>query len=43
MNSNDQYYEFYERVAILMDGNPGMTELQAKEKAKEELLERRSK
>jgi hypothetical protein len=37
MNENEQYYEFYERVAILLENNPDMTETQAHEQAKREL------
>lgn len=43
MNDDEKYYEFYERVAILLEGNPGMTDDQAWKQAKDELLERREK
>ena len=41
MNENEQYYEFWERVAILMENNPDMSENRAKLQAKKELLERK--
>ena len=41
MNNDDKYYEFFERVAILLENNPGMSEQEAKEQAKQELRERR--
>jgi len=41
LNNDDKYYEFFERVAILLENNPGMSEQEAKEQAKQELRERR--
>jgi hypothetical protein len=37
VNNDEKYYEFYERVAILLENNPGMTEETAKKQAADEL------
>ena len=36
----DNYYAFYERVAILLENNPDMTEDQANKQAAEEIRAR---
>ena len=41
VNDDERYYEFYERVAILMENNDGMTEQEAKEQARMELTLRK--
>ena len=43
MNNDDKYYEFYERVAILLENNTCMTELEAEHIAAKELRARQGR
>ena len=42
-NNDEKYYEFYERVAILLENNPELTEEAAKKVAADELRLRKKR